>query len=147
VITIFINLALRHKAPVIFGNGNQRRDFIHVDDVADANLLAMKSDMGSGIFNIGSGKGTSIAEVASMVLERIDPGMRPEYGPKQRGEPTDSVGDISRASDVLNFRPKWTLENKLDELIDWWRNRPRDSELTARVEAFVDSVRGGCEVG
>jgi UDP-glucose 4-epimerase len=146
VITIFINLALRHQAPVIFGNGEQRRDFVHVEDVADANILAMKSDVGSGIFNIGSGKGTSVAEVARMVLERIDPEMRPNHGPKQPGEPTDSIGDISRATDVLKFRPKWTLEDKLDELINWWKNQPRDSLMTARVEAFLDSVRGRCEV-
>ena len=146
VITIFINLALEHRPPVIFGNGKQTRDFVHVEDVADANILAMKSEVGRGIFNIGSGKGTAIAEVARMVLERINPAMRPDYGPKQPGEPTDSVADISRATDVLNFRPKWTLDDKLDELINWWKDQPRDLFVTAHMEGFVDSVRARPEV-
>lgn len=121
VVTIFITNLLKGKPPVIFGDGRQTRDFVHVGDVAAANVLAMESDIRHGVFNIGSGKGTSVNEVAGMLIERLSPGVRPVYAPPQPGEPRDSVADITEAGKKLGFKPRFTLRDKIDEVIGWCR--------------------------
>jgi len=123
VITIFINRILNNEPPVIFGSGEQRRDFIFVGDVADANMRAMNSGVGSGIFNIGSGKGTSVNKIATMLLDRLNPTMSAEYGPAQPGEPEDSIADISLSAQIIGFQTTATLEQKIDQVINWWKNQ------------------------
>lgn len=133
VITIFINRALQNKPPIIFGDGEQIRDFVFVEDVAEANMLAMDADIRGGIFNVGSGKGTSISKLARIVVEKINPAITPEYAPKQAGEPNDSIADISRAAELLNFRPRAGFEEKLDEVIAWWKNHRGRENVAVRI--------------
>lgn len=119
VITIFINLLLTGKSPVIFGDGKQVRDFISVEDVADANILAMENDIKRDVFNIGTGLGRSVNEVAQLLIKKINPAVEAKYGPIQPGEPASSIADISKAREVLNFLPRFKLEDKIDEVIAW----------------------------
>jgi UDP-glucose 4-epimerase len=120
VITIFINRLLEAKSPVIFGDGKQMRDFVSVEDVAYANVLAMEKNGVSGeVFNIGSGIGRSVNEVAKLLIKHIDPSIKPEYGSKQSGEPSSSIADISKARRVLTFKPHFKLEDKIVEIIAW----------------------------
>lgn len=118
VITIFINALLAGKTPTIFGSGNQVRDFVSVLDIAGANMLAMKKPV-KGTFNVGTGKGISVNGVAKLLIRRINPKLKIKHGPLQAGEPSSSIADISRARKVLGYKPRWTLEDKIDEIIRW----------------------------
>lgn len=119
VITIFVTNLLQGRPPVIFGDGEQKRDFVYAGDVAEANLLAMDSKVKSGVFNIGTGKGTSVNEIAGILIKRLSPGLKPVYAPPQPGEPGNSVADISAAGKRLAFAPRHSLKDKIDEVISW----------------------------
>ena len=125
VITIFVNRLLNGEPPIIFGDGEQIRDFVHVHDVAEANIRAMESEGLRGIYNIGSGSGTTVNAIARWLIDRLAPGIEPEFAPAQPGELRNSVADISRAVHELRYRPVGRLEESLDEVIDWWSSRSR----------------------
>jgi len=124
VITIFIQKLLREEDLPIFGDGRQVRDFISVDDVAEATLLAMDYAGPINTFNVGSGTGTDINSLAQILKEAMKKSTKIEYLPKQPGEPTDSIADITLAKKELGFTPRWSLEQKLPEVIEW--NRRND---------------------
>jgi len=121
VVTIFINKILSGETPVIFGSGEQIRDFVHVKDVARANVLAMEKSASNQVFNIGSGMGRTINEVAKILAEKINPGAEFINGPQQHGEPSNSIADISRAKKVLGFDPVENIEDRIHEVIEWNR--------------------------
>ena len=119
VITIFINRLLKGQRPIIFGDGEQIRDFVSVSDVALANILAMERVKNGQIINIGSGKGTTVNEVAHLLIERMAPTLSAEYAPPQAGETGSSVADINRAFQYIGYKPKYSLEDKTNEIIEW----------------------------
>lgn len=119
VITIFINRLLGERPPVIFGDGEQIRDFICVEDVARANILAMEKEVDGMVFNIGTGKGKSINEIANLLIKRINPRLKPKYRPQQPGEANNWISDITQAKKLLGFKPLYQLEEKIAEVIEW----------------------------
>lgn len=121
VITIFITNLLRGNPPVIYGTGMQMRDFIHVKDVAEANVLAMLKAPNGSTFNVGTGKGTTVADIAELLIQRMNPGIKPAYAPLPKGEPTDSIADIDEARAILGFEPKEELKDGIDDVIEWHR--------------------------
>ncbi len=121
VITIFITELLQGRRPVIFGSGEQSRDFVHVEDVAEANIRAMDRDISGCAINVGTGRPTTVNEVARLLIERISPGIEPEYAAAQDGEPADSFADTTRLKELLGFVPSATLGERLDEVIEWNR--------------------------
>ena len=117
VIPRFIQRISEGKSPVIFGDGNQTRDFVFVSDVAAANLLAAKSDA-TGIFNIGSGQSISLNQVAGIILKimnRLD--LNPVYENERFGEIKHSVADILKA-ETFGYKPRHTLEEGLKTTIN-----------------------------
>jgi len=112
VIAKFLDLKKQNKKLTIVGDGNQTRDFVHVSDVARANIMAAKSNkVGRGeSINIGSGKKYSVKEIAKII------GGETEFLPP-RIEPKDSLADISLAESLLGWKPEITLENGLKELL------------------------------
>lgn len=121
VITIFINRLLAGERPVIFGDGEQLRDFVHVEDVARANILALKSEVSGAIVNVGSGEATSVMKIAELLRARINPGIEFDHGDERSEELKISYADISRARASLGFSPRWKLEDKIDDVIDFIR--------------------------
>jgi UDP-glucose 4-epimerase len=119
VITIFINRLLKNQPPLIFGDGRQIRDFVYVGDVAEASILAMEKDIGNQVINVGTGRGTSVEQIAQILIDRIAPGTEASYGPKQAGEPADSVADTSKIEKMLGFIPVPFNEENLQEVIDF----------------------------
>lgn len=117
VITIFVKRLLKGEPPFIFGTGEQIRDFIYVGDVVRANILAMKSDIHFDILNIGTGIGTSVNEIASMLCNKINPNITPIYKNAVPGELNYSVADIARAKHVLGFEPQSLLNEFIDNVI------------------------------
>lgn len=123
VMTIFINNLLEGKPPVIFGDGEQRRDFIWVGDIVKASTLALRSPVKKGIFNIGTGIDTSVNKIADMLIGKIMPDMKPEYAPPQPGELKYCIADITQAQKHLKFEPEGRLDEKLEEVIEWNRRK------------------------
>jgi nucleoside-diphosphate-sugar epimerase len=108
VIIEFIKRVFRNEPPVIFGDGEQTRDFVHVSDVVNAIMLVLGNDKARGVYNIGSGVATSINELAKIILNvmgRED--LKPIYAPSRPGDIKHSVADITRAIKELNYRQTW----------------------------------------
>ncbi len=118
VITIFVNKLLNGESPVIFGDGNQVRDFVYVGDIIQANIKAMYSDIKFGIFNVGTGDGTSVNEIADILCRKINPEMKPEFANTVKGELRYSVADISRTKKLLDFKPECRIEDFIVRVID-----------------------------
>ncbi|MDD1671241.1 MAG: NAD-dependent epimerase/dehydratase family protein [Methanomicrobiales archaeon] len=123
VVPRFAAEVLRRRPPVIFGDGNQIRDFISVKDAVRAGILAMQRDA-VGIFNIGSGEGTSIRDLARVVMEMGGLSREPVFGKPRPWDARESVADISRARDMMGFRPRVHLADGLRETLDWFRDHP-----------------------
>ena len=122
VIPIFADRLLRGLPLTIYGNGEQTRDFVNVDDVARANLLAARSHGVAGAFNIASGVSTTINRLAAMMSEMSDGEATIEYTEARKGEVRDSRADISAARATLGYEPKVALSEGLLEYIDWVRS-------------------------
>lgn len=121
VITIFIEQLLAGNIPKIFGDGEQRRDFVHVSDIVSANMLAMATTERYGLYNVGTGQATSVTEIATLLADRIAPGVKAEYLPAHPGELRYSIADISHISSVLGYSPQVSITQRLDEIIDSYR--------------------------
>jgi len=103
VIPIFIDKLLKNERSTIYGDGEQTRDFVSVEKIVDANILAAKSSE-TGIFNIGLGKSTSINQLYEIVKEVVSKDIEPVYEPERSGEIKHSVADISKAKSI-GFKP------------------------------------------
>lgn len=121
VITIFIRRLLQGQQPDIFGDGEQRRDFVHVDDIVAANMLCMRSALPAGVFNVGTGRATSVNELSALLCARIHPAVTPRHLPAQPSELRHSIADIGRIAAQLGFAPTATLEGRIDEVIAYHR--------------------------
>jgi UDP-glucose 4-epimerase len=123
VVYNFIRALAAGVKPAIYGDGLQTRDFIYVEDVAHANLLALKSKY-VGAVNICSGRETSIVELYSLICSIVMSCPGPEYGPPRPGDVRRSVGDPSLAEKVLGWRPLTDLREGLAKTLAYYLNRP-----------------------
>lgn len=121
VIPKFITRLLDGKPPIIYGDGEQTRDFIFVADVVRANIQAMESNA-SGVFNIAGGSRISLNELAGSLSEITGVHHRPVYEPPRSGDVRDSLADISRAGKAFGFSPRRTLAEGLRETVAWFRD-------------------------
>jgi UDP-glucose 4-epimerase len=114
---------LRHnEAPVIYGDGEQTRDFIHISDVVRANLLAAESPTACGCaINIASGQGASVNEVVRILTELTGATVAPRSEPSQPGDIRESVADIALARELLGFEPHVSLREGLALMVDQQR--------------------------
>jgi UDP-glucose 4-epimerase len=106
----------------VFGDGSQQYDFIHVRDVAQANVLAMQSDVSGRCYNVGRGIGTTIRELTEL-LQRLSGSTLPiRYEPAGQTFVTNRIGSTGAAQRDLGFRWQIDLEEGMRSLIDWRRN-------------------------
>ena len=119
VITIFVTRLLQKQPITIFGDGLQTRDFTHVSDIVQANLLALESSIAPGhIFNVGSGKGTTVLQVASLLKSLLWPEAPVLHEPARTEELRFSVADIRKITSILQFSPQTDLHTQVREVID-----------------------------
>ena len=107
------------QRPIIFGDGSQVYDFIYIDDVAEANVLAMQADCADECFNIGRGIGTSINELVSMLLELTGSSLKPEYRAEAQSFVRHRIGSTDKAATMLGFRAKTSLRDGLAKVVAW----------------------------
>ena len=115
VIPLFITRTLQDKPPIIYGDGEQTRDFTFVKDVIKANIIGAESDT-SGVFNIGRGENGTVNNLAKTITSIIGKDLQPEYQPPRLGDVKHSLADISRAR-TISFEPQYSLDKGLRETI------------------------------
>lgn len=124
--------------PIIFGDGRQTMDFVHVRDVARANILAARSKVKDQVFNVASGTETSLAQLASTLASVMGHrGMTPEFAPERSINPVPRrLASTEKAERLLGFRSTVALEQGLADLVDWWRME-REALTPAREQVAV----------
>jgi UDP-glucose 4-epimerase len=122
VITIFISRLLRGETPVIFGDGEQRRDFVHVDDIVSANLAVLDAETAGRTFNVGTGHATSVNDIARELLARLAPGTAPRHAPAVEGEMRNAVADASALRAATGWAPTRRTPD-FDSVVAYWRQR------------------------
>lgn len=130
---IFSSRLLNGKPPLIFEDGQQCRDFIHVTDIARANLLALESDRATGeVLNVGTGRPTSVVRVAQQLAENLGLDIKPEVVAKFRtGDIRHCYADIAKARRLLGFEPRVTFEDGMAELVLWVKEQQAVDKLAS----------------
>jgi dTDP-L-rhamnose 4-epimerase len=137
VCAIFSSRLLNDQAPLIFEDGGQARDFVHVSDIVRANLLALDTDAADyRAVNIGTGRATTVRQVAELITTGLGKSVEPELvGKFREGDIRHCVGDISSAERLLGYAPRTTLEQGLPELLEWvGRQQAADRVVQATSE-------------
>jgi len=116
VIPKFIEQLIHHKSPIIYGDGNQLRNFTFVDDVVEANILAFESKTEHAFINIATGVMTSVRELAEIMINLSGLSIKPIYQKPREGDIEKSQADISLAKSLIKWEPKTTLEEGLKKI-------------------------------
>jgi UDP-glucose 4-epimerase len=110
------------QRPLIFGDGSQTMDFVHVHDIARANILAAKSDVSDEVFNVASGTETSLKELATKLLRIMGSNLDVEHAAERKVNPVPRrLADTSKAARLLGFRAEVNMDEGLRTLVDWWQ--------------------------
>lgn len=111
------------RPPIILGDGTQTLDFVHVRDIARANLLAAKSGVTDEVFNVASGTETSLKDLAQLLARIMGSSIEPQYEPARKvNAVTRRLADMRKAERLLGFKTEISLEEGLRELIAWWQS-------------------------
>jgi UDP-glucose 4-epimerase len=109
--------------PIIHGDGTQTMDFVHVHDIARANLLAAKSDVTDEVFNVASGTETSLRELAALLSAIMGSSLEPQYAPARKVNAVSRrLASTAKAERLLGFKSEISLEEGLRDLVAWWRH-------------------------
>jgi nucleoside-diphosphate-sugar epimerase len=124
VIPKFIDALVRGRNPVVFGDGEQSRDFTYIDDVIQANLLAMSIDRLHGeVINVACGKKTSLNELLVILKDILGSTVSPLYEEPRKGDVKHSLADIGNAKSILQYYPKIDIKIGLEKTVAFFKNR------------------------
>jgi dTDP-L-rhamnose 4-epimerase len=139
---IFVGRALKNEPVIIYEDGHQTRDFVHVDDVVDANMCVLKESAANfQAFNVGSGKPTTVLEYANLVRAKLSPGMEVTLsGEYRRGDNRHSVSSIEKLRG-LGWSPTRDLSTNLDDFLTWVESIGGAPEQVC--DAYADMRRAG----
>lgn len=116
-IPVFIDKLINNKPPILLGDGSDVRDYVYIDDVVNATILALSKNV-SGIFNIGRGKGYSVKEVLDIIIDILGKDIKPIYKPRIRKTYT-SIFNITLAKKRLSYSPSTTIKEGLKKQIEF----------------------------
>ncbi len=142
VAAIFISRLLNDQPPLVFEDGRQMRDFVHVQDVARAFATVLDSDRETwDVFNVGSGSPVSVNEIAGVLARLLGKNIAPEVLNRYRvGDIRHCFGDIAKIEQAYNFRPERDMETGMEELIAWVsRTKP---PVDRSAECLAELTRG-----
>jgi dTDP-L-rhamnose 4-epimerase len=130
VVAIFCSRLLNDKAPLVYEDGNQMRDFVHIKDICQACKLVMEKDEANyQVFNVGSGQAITVKEVAEILAKKMNKDIEPEITNKYRvGDIRHCFSDNSKLS-KLGYKPKYNIRDDLDKLIDWVKQQTSDDKV------------------
>ncbi|HEV2348920.1 MAG TPA: SDR family oxidoreductase [Terriglobia bacterium] len=122
VLSLFNAAYIRGATPTVYGDGEQSRDFTYVSNVVDASLRACTAAGASGgVYNIGVGEQHSINQVIAMMNKIFGREVKPKYAPARQGDVRESLANISRAREVLGYKPIVSFEDGLRRTVEWYR--------------------------
>ena len=124
VIPKFVTLFFQNESPLIHGDGEQSRDFTHVDNVVHANLLACQAPKAAAgqVFNCACGENMTLNELAGILQELTGSDAAPQHGPPRPGDIKHSTADIAKVRDLLGFEPCVTTRQGLEQVVAWYRD-------------------------
>ncbi len=129
VISIFMARAVAKRAPTIYGDGEQFRDFVFVRDVVEANLsAAVTAGVGGGVYNVGTGRRVTVNGLWEMVQTLSGSRLAAAHVRSRAGDIRESLADISLAARQLGYAPAWDFEQGLKQTFDWYLNHGKQSE-------------------
>jgi nucleoside-diphosphate-sugar epimerase len=132
VVPNFITAALTNQSPTIFGDGEQSRDFTYVENVVDANLLAMDADVAPGrVYNVACGQAVTLNQLFAELRELVDSDLEPIYAPARAGDVRHSLADLTRTRQDLGYEPSVELREGLGRSVKDLRDRLSSGELAA----------------
>ncbi|MCL5289855.1 MAG: SDR family oxidoreductase [Bacillota bacterium] len=160
VVAIFIDKLLNNRQAVIFGDGEQTRDFVYVKDVAAANLLALEQG-DNQILNISTGQAASVNELYTLIRREVGSTLQPQYGPPRAGDIVHSYLDNKRAVTELHWQPQYGLAEGLKETVDFYREATNNnvtegivaqtagllSDMEMSGKEYVEDIRKGSAKG
>ncbi len=124
VVARFIKQALAGQTLIIYGDGNQTRDFIYIDDLINAVLAAAGTDLSGEVFQIATHKETTVNEIAEMLKTIIESktgnAVNLSYADARAGEVLRNFSEISKARELLGWEPKWSVEEGLEATVEWF---------------------------
>ncbi|MCD6310706.1 MAG: NAD-dependent epimerase/dehydratase family protein [Candidatus Eremiobacteraeota bacterium] len=124
VVAIFCGRLLSEKSPVIFGDGEQTRDYVYVGDIAKANLLVL--DRGSGMcFNLGTGIQTSVNQIFRQIVKILGSDIKPVYEAPRPGEVMHIALDAGKAKNVIGWEPDVSIEEGLNKTLEFFKQQPK----------------------
>ncbi len=115
----FTNLILNGKIPEIYGDGEQTRDFTFVDNVVDANIIAMESKTKHGTFNIGSGERLSVNKLIELLNKACGTSIKPKHTSRKRGDVTHTWANIDKAKKTLKYKPEVDIKTGVEKYVQW----------------------------
>ena len=125
VIPIFITHMLNNKTPFIFGDGTTSRDFTYIDNVVYANVLAMttgNSEAMNNVYNIAYGASTSLNTLFELIKKQLNSSITATYKPERKGDIKNSLANIDKAKQKLNYTPLINIETGLVKTIEWYKS-------------------------
>jgi nucleoside-diphosphate-sugar epimerase len=126
VISVFFSALLDGRAPTIYGDGEQTRDFTYVANVVDGVLRACEAPRAAGeVINVATGHRISLNDLLKTMNSIVGSNVVPRYAPPRAGDVRDSQADVSKAKDLLGYTPTVTLKDGLDKTFEWYRHHGR----------------------
>lgn len=139
VVSIFIDAILKGSRPVIFGSGQQTRDYVYVKDVVRAFDLAQQRSV-SGCFNIGTGKETSVNQLLDIILNYLHLDVQPIREKKKEGDQKRICLNCDKAARLIEWEPRYDVRMGIDETIRWYEKKMSEKYFTkARLTYFPNS--------
>jgi len=121
-IPAFVTSILRDQSPVVYGDGEQSRDFTYVDNVVHANLLAARAKKTCGeVVNVACGQAITVNAIIALINRIVGRSVRPTYAPARAGDVKHSLADITSARRLIGYSPVVSFEQGLRQAIDWYR--------------------------
>jgi UDP-glucose 4-epimerase len=119
------------QPPLIFGDGQQTMDFVYIEDIARANILAAKAAVTDEVFNVASSVETSLNDLALSLAKVMGSDLTPEYGPERKTNPVQRrLADVVKAKELLGFEAEVSLEEGLSRLVSWWKEEKLAKETS-----------------
>ncbi len=121
-ISAFVSAILRGEEPIVYGDGEQTRDFTHIDNVVEANMLAAAAKTTQGqVINVACGQSVTINQVITTINKLLGTDHKPQYAPPRAGDVMHSLADITLAREVIGYAPHLMFEDGLARAIEWYK--------------------------
>ena len=125
VIPAFVSRMIRGERPIVFGDGEQSRDFCYIENVVSANMLSMQAEQTAGeTVNIACGERTTLNRIVALINELLGTNIEPDYQDPRPGDVRHSLADIGAAERVIGYKPLIMFEEGLKRSINWYRANP-----------------------